>query len=478
MRMTSFAKTMALIAALGVSVPAAAQMTAADIDELQQRLEAQGLSWTAGETSMTRMSEEEFGDLLIPVDEYRAMVEEAREMRAARGPLLAPPLPAPEDPTFSWRDVDGEDWNSQVKNQANCGSCTIFAGVGAIEAAINIAGGDPDIDWDLSEQNLLSCTGVTCESGGMSPAAAFTWAVNRGVPDELCAPYKAVNGDCDEACEDIDDRSMLIADWDFVGNGAMGVPTVDQIKAALSDHGPVGTSMSVYADLQAYTGGVYEPSGDADELGGHSVVIVGWNDENNSWYVKNSWGAFWGDAGYFEIKRGTCGIGEATTSWVAVDPEIVPGSFTLDEDSMEASIQKEEPELVVSTVKIQRSAGEGDIPFKVSIPASASWLTVDPAEGTLGADDVELTFTFDIAGWSEGDEIDQEVVVEVLGAPGLARNIDVAFHVTNYYEPDPEEDAGTGATDDGGSGSGGCSVRTVEGASSPSLISILSSILI
>ena len=46
----------------------------------------------------------------------------------------------------------------------------------------------------------------------------------------------------------------------------------------------------------------------------HAVTVVGYGTENNVpyWLVKNSWGTYWGEGGYFRIKRNAkmCGIGD------------------------------------------------------------------------------------------------------------------------------------------------------------------------
>ena len=36
-------------------------------------------------------------------------------------------------------------------------------------------------------------------------------------------------------------------------------------------------------------------------LAPHMVTIVGWDDSQECWLVKNSWGTDWGEAGWFKI---------------------------------------------------------------------------------------------------------------------------------------------------------------------------------
>ncbi len=466
---------------LAVSPVAGADSEGERIAEIQAEIDAAGLSWTAGKTSMTALTEEEFRARLIPLDQYEKMMEQARTTLPTQGPPprdFAPgsPLPPPDDETFDWSNVGGEDWTSPVRDQGQCGSCTIFAGVAAIEGAINVSAQDPDLDWDLSEQNLLDCTEVTCESGGMGANVALNYAGIRGVPDELCHPYTQSDGDChDDGCEDVLERSLVASDWDWVANGNLSsTPTVLQMKNALS-YGPVGTSMTVYADFQAYSGGVYVPGPSSAELGGHSIAIVGWNDANDSWYVKNSWGPLWGNDGFFEIKRGEAGIGQAMTSWITVDPADVPGSFEVQPDQIVTTLDWTADASPTQTVTIQHSAGSGEVPFSISIPESIGWLSVDPAQGNLLDDtEVEVTFTFDKAGWDPTDGSTIETALVVLGPPGFARALSINMTVTGYTGGDD-----AGADGGGDSDSDSCNCGMVGSAGSPGglLALVFSSVL-
>jgi len=83
------------------------------------------------------------------------------------------------------------------------------------------------------------------------------------------------------------------------------------IQKAIMAGGPVETAFDVYDDFEDYTSGIYHHV--TGKLGGgHAVKFVGWGVENGVkyWKVANSWNPYWGEKGYFRIKRGNneCGI--------------------------------------------------------------------------------------------------------------------------------------------------------------------------
>ena len=193
--------------ALGVvlvgAAPARAQVDQAELAQVRAAIEAEGLGWTAGETSAAALSREERRARLMqgatPDELYQQLAGDPSSNPDFSKLPADLPLPAPDDPVFSWRDVDGEDWTSPIANQGMCGACTIFAAVASIECALNVAFGSADLDYNLSEQNLLSCTsGVSCD-GGMDAALGLIQASNVGLPDEYCHPYTATDGSCSEA---------------------------------------------------------------------------------------------------------------------------------------------------------------------------------------------------------------------------------------------------------------------------------------
>lgn len=85
-----------------------------------------------------------------------------------------------------------------------------------------------------------------------------------------------------------------------------------QLRAAVSN-GPVSVAVNAYMKIfQHYTGGIIN-SPDCNKFTDHGVVIVGYGEDY--WIVKNSWGADWGEKGYFRLAdvagAGICGVNTA-----------------------------------------------------------------------------------------------------------------------------------------------------------------------
>jgi len=79
--------------------------------------------------------------------------------------------------------------------------------------------------------------------------------------------------------------------------------TKDQLLTALNIGFPVAFGFTVYESFEtsevATTGVMPVPAPRERILGGHAVVIVGYQPATDHWVVRNSWGAGWGDQGYF-----------------------------------------------------------------------------------------------------------------------------------------------------------------------------------
>jgi C1A family cysteine protease len=268
-------------------------VTDQEIAALQQQIDAKGYHWIAGRTTVSDLPAEEQLRMLgyKPPKGYDEWLAKQPKFKAT----LRMDLP----PVFDWRD---SGIMTPVKNQGNCGSCWAFGATGAFEAAIKH---HDHIEYDLSEQQALSCNiyGSDCDGGWAEPV--YELFKRFGAVSETCMPYQAVDGvPCtQDQCEVV----VKLKDWVYVEND------VTAIKEAIL-LGPVTTNFTVYHDFDYYTSGCYQYTS-GYYRGEHLVVIVGWDDNAcgtglGAWICKNSWGAVWGDlGGYFYIKWGDCGIG-------------------------------------------------------------------------------------------------------------------------------------------------------------------------
>lgn len=286
------------------------------LKELQTEMSRRpGVTWTAGQNEAAAL----YNDQKY-VSELKAKgVSPFGLMQGAHDPNI---LVTIEDvsteanlPTyFDWRSVGGKDFTTPVRNQARCGSCVAFAAIGALETQLNVTSTKATLDLDLSEQDLFARIGG-CDSGSM-PFLATSTLKSSGVPDESCFPYASgrlgEDQDSSLACKDRSGRVIKIT-------GSRSV-SASEAKAALQN-GPLMTTMTVYEDFMLYKGGVYEyVTGDA--LGGHAVTIVGYDDANQAWIVRNSWGQNWGEGGYFRIKyTDRSGVGGSNYALTVARPD-------------------------------------------------------------------------------------------------------------------------------------------------------------
>jgi len=154
--------------------------------------------------------------------------------------------------SWDWRNVHGENWITTIKDQGGCGSCWAFAVGGALEADINLYY-NQHLNFNLSEQDLVSCSGAGSCNGGW-PHLSFDYIKTTGIVDENCFPYQGTDLSCNE-CNNNVNRRILIEKNTNIWTAA----SEDILKRLLIEKGVL-------------SGGIYSWR--------HAMALVGYGVEN------------------------------------------------------------------------------------------------------------------------------------------------------------------------------------------------------
>ena len=106
-------------------------------------------------------------------------------------------------------------------------------------------------------------------------------------------------------------------------------PTIENIKQAVfQNKAPVLIGMGWYGNYQPVDGKL-PPADFTNQVGGHAVTCVGWTYKK-LWF-KNSWGAGWGDSGYFYIPFDEFDKYSLWDCWIVLDlePQVLEGWVAL-----------------------------------------------------------------------------------------------------------------------------------------------------
>jgi hypothetical protein len=186
-----------------------------------------------------------------------------------------------------------------------------------------------DANWNITTYNSLSYQETNEDEGG-NFFFSFYDLVRRGVPlatdfpyygyylnsqgDKVAYPYILWDPSNDSWLQHLvkPNSTLVINPWQFSNY----TTSINTIKSAIIEYGGLAVQLDVYSDFDTFNlnepagpnGWVYPgPSSTAYFVGGHAVLLVGWDDNwtyggvdyGPVWILENSWGTSWGDNGFW-----------------------------------------------------------------------------------------------------------------------------------------------------------------------------------
>lgn len=193
--------------------------------------------------------------------------------------------------------IDLRQYDSQGETQGKLGSCTANAITSCYEVLVNILYPDKFVELSrlyvyyhsrLFDDDLEFDKGSTIRNGLKS-------VKNYGVCSETLWPY-----DITKFTEQptppcyLDGTKRKIVEYNVLYEN-------NEIKEVLANKCPVVLGIEIFYDftnINKDNNTVPVPVNFAYSLGGHAVTIMGYDNDKNSFLIKNSWGIDWGDNGY------------------------------------------------------------------------------------------------------------------------------------------------------------------------------------
>jgi C1A family cysteine protease len=185
-----------------------------------------------------------------------------------------------------------------ILDQGNLGSCTANEAVAHYAIIRVIEGKDPlvlsrlevyrnaRIELGLSTRQDTGATGRACAKVlatiGACPESKWRYDISKFARKP---PY---------SCTSLDSNHNILQ---YLAIPSGQPDTMAQLKTSLAGGYPVGFSFNVWSNFRPDSNGVIPMPG-GEIVGGHRILLVGYDDATQLFKVRNSWGTGWGQGGY------------------------------------------------------------------------------------------------------------------------------------------------------------------------------------
>lgn len=237
-------------------------------------------------------------------------IQTNEEYRVQTGSLITASLEANNTYYgFTWEIPEHIDWRSKrivtpVKDQESCSASWAYAAVASLEGQHALFS---ETLHDLSEQQLIDCSSdfgnEGCGPGNANQAFRYIESTG-GIDGSDTYPSRHIHLICHF------DRQHVIAK-------VLGFVSIlnDEgvLKDAVANVGPISVSVDATSSyFQFYSRGILSNISCNNDAN-HALTVVGYGFDNGQdyWLLKNSWGTKWGEAGYLRLARNKdnlCGV--------------------------------------------------------------------------------------------------------------------------------------------------------------------------
>eukprot|EP00998_Keelungia_sp_KM082_P006444 NODE_2693_length_1009_cov_74.595238_g2673_i0.p1 GENE.NODE_2693_length_1009_cov_74.595238_g2673_i0~~NODE_2693_length_1009_cov_74.595238_g2673_i0.p1 ORF type:complete len:292 (+),score=63.98 NODE_2693_length_1009_cov_74.595238_g2673_i0:48-923(+) len=214
--------------------------------------------------------------------------------------------------SLDWRNMNGTNYATPLRNQhipQYCGSCWAMGSTSALADRFKIGRKSQWPDLELAVQTVVYCVPGGCDGG--SAGSAYQYIQNHGIPDDSCQNYvaKGLGSECTEEhiCETCTPSGGCSAvtnhtKYHIKEYGPVSGAT-DMMKEIMA-RGPIACGIDATEALEKFRGGsVFHGRGESIN---HIISVAGWGTTSSGdeyWIVRNSWGHYFGDQGWFKLSR-------------------------------------------------------------------------------------------------------------------------------------------------------------------------------
>lgn len=194
-----------------------------------------------------------------------------------------------------------------VYDQGELGSCTANATLGLVQMVEDeeTNANRPTPSRLFQYYNTRVIEGTVQQDSGATIRQAIKAVVKYGYCAEAIWPYRVQAFRLKpplKAYKAAEPHKLTASEYQRVAQ------TLQDLRSALAQNHGIVFGFSVYESFEKVgsDGMVHMPGSYESLLGGHAVMLVGYDDDKKVFIVRNSWGEGWGDKGYFYMPYNYC----------------------------------------------------------------------------------------------------------------------------------------------------------------------------